>query len=169
METRTKWVTALMIALIAVGALTIVPGILADSEQAGENRTASKDIQALKKWIVNNLRRPGLGLYILKNGTPATLVGTAEVQTGNIVVMDTDNGQINVVVPGKWVVDGQVLTVADLFDGTPFTLGESELSVDTLMVELKTETHTVSAYFAYKIVLGETTANALLPFNISVP
>lgn len=175
METRTKWITALMIALVAAGVFTILPGIMAEGEQLNEvriaeNKTTNNDVQAIKRWAACNLiKNPGWIRYVLKNGTPETLDGIAEVLAGHILVMDVDGEQINVVVPGKWVVDSEVLTSAELFDGEPFALGETRISVDTLMIQLKTETHTVTAYFAYKISSEEATANALLPFNISVP
>jgi hypothetical protein len=81
--------------------------------------------------------------------------------------LDVPEKVVNVVVPRMWVIDGETLTLQDLFDGDPFVLGE-EVTLETLMLELVKDTHTVTSYFAYSIQNYEDTATALLPFNINI-
>jgi hypothetical protein len=95
------------------------------------------------------------------------LVGEASVVERCVLVLDVQGKVVNVVVPRIWVVDGETLTLQDLFDGDPFDLGE-EVTLETLMLELIKDTHTVTSYFTFSIQSDEETAAPLLPFNIEV-
>jgi hypothetical protein len=112
-------------------------------------------------------RREAIIWRFVKNGVSETLKGEASVVERRILVLDVQGKIINVVVPRIWVIDGEALTLQDLFDGDPFELGE-EVTLETLMLELVKETHTVTSYIAYSIQNHEEIATALLPFNIEV-
>jgi hypothetical protein len=65
----------------------------------------------------------------------------------------------------RWVVDGEVYTAKDLFDGDPFGVGD-EATINSLMMELEEESHTVTVYFTYELEIEGTKATAVIPFNI---
>jgi hypothetical protein len=71
---------------------------------------------------------------------------------------------VNINMLGRWIYDGETTGLSGLFDGEPFQLNYL-LTISTLKIQMEQETHTVTAYFAYKIK-GEVAAEAILPFNI---
>jgi hypothetical protein len=165
METKTNYALALVIAVLAMGAYIALPSALAADEPDQSNPATQNTLRVALRYVRHPMLR-----YILKNGKPADITGIAIVQGGHTLVMKLDNGSsVNVVVPRRWVVGDKILTADDLFETGIFKLGETQLTLKTLYIELKTETHTVDAFFAYTISGNETTANALLPFNIKVP
>ncbi|RLI10645.1 hypothetical protein DRO42_00635 [Candidatus Bathyarchaeota archaeon] len=156
MENKTKYTAALMIALLAVGALLILPSALAEDAPSGPDgpKGVRRPFPRLRLWI-----------YVLKHGVPTDVEGEVVVLEGHILVVEMDGGPVNVNVPGRWLVDGEVLTAQELFDQGPFSLGDT-LTISTLKLEMTRETHTVTSYFAYAIEGDGATARALLPFNI---
>ena len=91
--------------------------------------------------------------------------GEVSVQVGQVLILEDDRGLVNVNLPWMWVIDGEVYTAKDLFDGEPFGTGD-EASIKSLMVELEEESHTVTVYFAYELNVEGTRATAVIPFNI---
>ncbi len=81
------------------------------------------------------------------------------------MVLEDDGGLVNVNLPWRWMVDGEVYTAKDLFDGDPFGAGD-KATIKSLMVELEEESHTVTIYIAYELEIQGTTATAVIPFNI---
>lgn len=159
MENKAKYTAALMIALIAVGALLILPSALAEDETIDPDMPRGprrRPLPRLRLWI-----------YVLRHGVPTAVEGEAVALEGHILVVEMDGSPVNVNMPGKWFVDGEVLTARDLFDGETFSFGDT-LTISTLKLEMTTETHTATSYFAYAIQGDGTTAHALLPFNIEV-
>jgi hypothetical protein len=161
MEKKTKAIiiATLMVVVVASG---LVLSLQAVSAEEAPPRTfeGRGDKRLLKRREANIWR-------FVKNGVPEILVGEASVVERCILVLDVPEKVVNVVVPRMWVIDGETLTLQDLFDGDPFVLGE-EVTLETLMLELVKDTHTVTSYFAYSIQNYEDTATALLPFNINI-
>lgn len=156
-ENRAKYTAALMIAIVAVGALLILPYALAEDEP-----NAPKYPRWHRRLPLLRLR---LLRYVLGHGVPTEIECKAMVLEGNILVVEIAGDLVNVNIPGKWVVDGETLTARELFDGEPFGFN-SGLFVSTLKLEKSTDTHTVNLFFAYAIEDDGATAHALLPFNI---
>ena len=104
-------------------------------------------------------------IYILRNGVPAEVTGEVIALEGRILIVENGGELVNVNLPWKWMVDGEVYTAQDLFDGEPFGAGDG-IAVDTLMLEMERESHTVTVYFAYEFEIQGTTVTAVLPFNI---
>lgn len=112
-------------------------------------------------------RRAGLGLNFLKNGVSETLTGDAVAIGRSIVVLDMEGEQVNVILPKKWIVGGEIVNTSELFDGEPLSVGQSQvISLKTLKLELVKDTHMVKAYVAYEILTAGETIKALLPVNI---
>jgi hypothetical protein len=57
------------------------------------------------------------------------------------------------------------MTAEELFDGEPFGPTDS-VRVETLMLKLEKDDHTITGYLAFTLQVGEDLATALLPFNV---
>ena len=158
-KTQAIVIATLMVVVVASGIVLSLQAVSAE-EALPQTFEGRGDKRLLK-------RREAIVWRFLKNGVPETLEGEAAVVERCILVLDVQEKVVNVVVPRIWVIDGETLTLQDIFDGDPFEIGEA-VTLDTLMLELVKDTHTVTSYFAYSIKNHENTATALLPFNIEV-
>jgi len=110
-------------------------------------RPLYKHVVAGRWWLVRAL---------IRNGEPTTLTGV-KVQTIDKGMLVLSNG-LSVIVPGKWVKDGNVVAREDLLNGL---VGQT-ITIQALKLEY-TNKYTATIYFAYK--MGD--ASALLPWNIT--
>lgn len=159
-EKKVKMTVALAFALVAIGTLLVLPPALAEEDVIEQETIQGARLR--RRPVKFRLLR-----YILKNGIPTELEGDVVTLEGHILVVSIDDSLTNVNIPGKWVLDGETFTAQDLFDGDPYGPGDSA-TIYTLMVEITTETHTVTFYFAYEMEIEGATASAILPFNIEV-
>jgi hypothetical protein len=161
MEKKTKAIViaTLMVVVVASGIVLFLQAVSAE-EVPSRTYERQGDKRLLKK-------REAILWRFVKNGVPETLEGEASAIERHILVLDDQGDFVNVVVPWIWVIDGETLTLQDVFDGDPFELGE-DVTLETLMLELVKDAHSVTSYFAYSIQINEETATALLPFNIEI-
>lgn len=161
MEKKTK-----AIVIVSLMALMVFSGVFLSLQavSAEEVPTPTVDKQDLRHLLK---RRGAIMMRFMRNGVPESLAGDISVVTRVILVLDIDGQAVNVLVPRFWVFNGETSHIKDLFDGDPFSLGD-EAVLETLMLELVKETHTVKSYLAYSIQIGDKTATALQPFNIEV-
>jgi len=158
MEKKTK-VAALTVVVVfsVVAALYLsLPAVYAEVVPTGDGQ-----------YTINlrYQRRAMLGLRFLRNGVPETITGRVTTVGARIIVLEIDGKQVNVILPPKWVVDGEIIRTSDLFDGEPLSIGQT-VSLQTLKLELVRERITVKAYVAYEIQANGETIKSLLPFNI---
>jgi hypothetical protein len=158
-KTQAIVVASLMVFLACTGVVLSLQGVAAEDVS-----TPTVDRQEVRCLLTT---RGAIGLWFVRNGVPATLTGDVSVATRVLLVLDVKGKAVNVLVPRFWVVNGETMSIKDLFDGDPFSVGETAV-LETLMVEWVKDTHTVTSYFAYAIQIGEETATALQPFNIDV-
>jgi hypothetical protein len=156
-KTQAIVITTLIVTLVASGIILSLQAVSAE-EVAPQIFEGQSEKRLLR-------RREATIWRFVKNGVPENLEGEVSVVERRILVLDVQGKVVNVVVPRIWVIDGEALTIQDLFDGNPFEFGE-EVTLETLMLELEKDTHTVTSYIAYSIQNHEETATALLPFNI---
>lgn len=159
MDSKVKYITALAIVAIAIGAFLVLPPALATSEEQIDGETTAN---SRNRAPLNRLR---VLIYILRNGEPTDLEVTVVTLQGRILVVEKDGALINVNMPGRWIADGETLGLQDLFDGDPFGEGDA-VTISALKLQMTRESHTVTAYFAYKLMGGDSAAQAVLPFNI---
>ena len=160
MEKKTK-----ITALAAVAILTVMAGLFLSLPVAYAEATPKGNGQ----YTINlqYRRRAWLGQRFLRNGVPITLTGEASAIGNSILIMNIGVGQVNIILPTKWVVDGQVFSTQDLFDGEPLSIGQDqEIRLQTLKLELVKDTHTITAYVAYEIHAEGIIIKALMPINI---
>lgn len=157
MDTKAKVIAALMVAMVAAGGLLLLPKVSADEPPAP---LGDGDKDRPPFW-----RRVRIWRWVINNGTPETLDGKASTFKRFILVLEVEGEPVNVVIPRFWTVTDEIMNTTELLDGDPFNVGDA-MTIETLVVKLLKETHTVKSYFAYSIKVGEVTATALLPFNI---
>ena len=151
MDTKMKALAVLLVALAVGGALMMAQ---AQVEDASVPRTVPQQARTLYKSVVAGRWR--LVRALIRNGEPATLTDV-KVLTYDKGLVVLSNGLI-VIVPGKWVKDGGVVTREDLLNGL---VGQT-ITIQALKLEY-TNKYTATVYFAYE--LGG--ANAMLPWNIT--
>ena len=155
-----KHLAAMCALLVAFSAFMILPPAFADGEATDVESVAAQ------KGPWRPLNRLRILVYILRNGEPATVTGDTVALEGHILVMSVAGDLENIILPGKWVLDGQIITLQELYDEY---MAGGEITVHTLKLELAQESKTVTVYFGYKIKAGGAVAEAVLPFNIQVP
>jgi hypothetical protein len=151
METKMKALAVLLVTLIVGGALVMVQAQVEDASVPStvpqQAKTLYKSIVAGRWWLVR---------VLVRNGEPTTLTDV-KVLTFDKGLMVLSNG-LNVIVPGRWVKDGDVVAREDLLNDL---VGQT-ITIQALKLEY-TNKYTATVYFAYK--LGD--ANAMLPWNIT--
>ena len=162
MEKNTKLIIGLMIAILAASTLVIAPVVFAEGSDP-DSFEASPQFGGAR--YRRNVRHPLLR-YILKNGEYAQLTGTVVVQKGPVIMLSIEEAStVFVILPPLWVVEGEVLNMTDMFDGSPLSIGAT-ITLETLKANYIKDTYEITAYFAYGISGDGVEANALLPFNI---
>ena len=158
-DKKVKYLTALAIVALAIGAFLALPPALATSDEQIDVETA----EGSRRWAP--LNRLKVLIYILRNGEPTDLEATVVALQGRILVVEKDGALINVNMPWRWIADGETMGLQDLLDGDPFGEGDA-VTISALRLQMTRESHTVTAYFAYKVMDGDSAAQAVLPFNI---
>jgi hypothetical protein len=154
-----KHLAATCALLVAFSAFIVLPSVLADGE------TTDVGSVTAQKGAWRPLNRLRILIYIIRNGVPTTVTGDTVALEGHILVMSVTGDLENIILPGKWVLDGQIITLLELYDEY---MSGSEITVHTLKVELVQESKTITVYFGYKIETGGIVASAVLPFNVHV-
>jgi hypothetical protein len=79
----------------------------------------------------------------------------------NILVLNAAAESVNIIMANKWMVDGKVLTLHDLFVKGTLSVGQS-VTISALVYSMN---HIYIA-FGYEITIGTTSIPAVLPFNV---
>ena len=103
----------------------------------------------------------------LENATLSTVQGTVVSEVKGMLILNTDTGQIRVLLPKDWTVRNEVVGRATLFNGT-FASSRQNVTVKVLKSEVFS-----NVYFSINVMMGYeainatgTHAYAVLPFNI---
>jgi hypothetical protein len=151
-----------------LGAFMLIPTISAEeSVQIPQSCIDGNVDIPLRERIVNYWiwRRDALLRKFIRNGSYKLLEGTVSAVTRNILVIESEDKTINVISPGKWVYNGNILSIQDLFDSDPFNMGDTVI-LETLMLKLEKDDQIVTSYLTLTVSVGENTVSALLPFNV---
>ena len=118
---------------------------------------------------VPQMRTNGLQLSeeLLQNATLSAVNGTVVSTVQGMVVLDTGQGEVRVLLPKDWTVENEVVSRAALFSGTFATTGQS------VTVKVLESNVFSNANFSINVMMGYeainatgTHAYAVLPFNI---
>ena len=169
MEKKTKYTAALIVSLLALGCLIWAPQALARKSYSYAEEEVPEEVPEnwpKLKWnrwwgLKNRLWWP-----MLRNATLGSLTGKAVALDGQILVVQANGDYVNVVVPKRWIVGKEVMDAGELFEeGGPLQYDKT-LTISLLKYAVSGRDHSVTFLYAYKIKQGDTTASAVLPFNI---
>lgn len=155
MNTPVKLFALLLLALMLGGAAYVVSAAPIDEVSAPK---VGEDIQKAHRVLSGRHR---LGFWFLKNGVQTEVIGKIIDHTPGITVVEVDGKYVNILTPTRWLVNGKIMSAADLFEGL---LGKS-VTLKTLYTE-KIWNMKVSAYAVYEITVDGVTAKAVLGVNI---
>ena len=171
MERKTKLTlfTVAIIAALSWSLLAVVPLAAADEQELevptydGQKVT----LELNRDGLAYRLRfRDAILRRFITDGTLATLDGEIVGMSQHLLVIKVNEQVLNVLMPGRWVVNGDIVTVPDL-TGTQLVVGHS-ITIDALKLTLEKDTHAITAYLAYAFETDGLVGTALLPFNIEV-
>lgn len=170
MEQKTKLVvlTVALIVAISGGLLAVMPFAAAAEQEIDVPTYDDTDVALLlnREGIQYCIRRRDAFVRrFLTQGSLAQVEGEIMGISNHILVVNDDGQTLNIIMPGKWVYDGNTIELSDLFDGTPFSIGQ-HITVDTLKLSLDRDTHVITGYLAYAFEIDGVSATALLPFNV---
>jgi hypothetical protein len=170
MENKTKMlaIVALLTLTVVSRAFFLIPITSAEEVSQIPQGCIEENLEVpLRERIVNYWiwRRDTLLMKFIRIGSYESLEGSISAVTRNMLVIECDGKTINIILPDKWVYDGEVVGTQDLFDGEPFKSGDM-VTLETLMLKLEKEDHVITSYLALKISVDTDVATALLPFNV---
>lgn len=157
---------AVVISTIVVSLALYQPTSAAYFEgKAGGNRGTMDNPRGDLQRNLRFRRHPMLWLRLLRNGEPVTVEGTIVNFTRHMLILDTGEGQIRVIVPSLWSTEEETITIHEAFDEGILSPGDS-VTVNALRWDIREEELTVYALFGYEISYDEGTLYAVLPINI---
>jgi hypothetical protein len=157
LETKTKILALIFTVLVIGGTMTMAfaaPDESTIAPKAGESAQAARRLIAQKRLF--------LARWLLTKGEQTTLEGTIVTHVPGVTVVETAGSSINVLTPANWLLDGESTKVVDLmaqWKGQTTTM-------ECLRVEYNGKVKT-TIYAVYKITVGDSSAEAILPVNIS--
>jgi hypothetical protein len=103
----------------------------------------------------------------LENATLSTVQGTVVSEVKGMLILNTDTGQIRVLLPKDWTVGNEVVGRATLFNGTFASSGQN-VTVKVLKSEVFSNVNfSINVMMGYEAINATGThAYAVLPFNI---
>jgi hypothetical protein len=158
--------------MVAVaGMMLYTPLILADGDESdGEvlndksstlvNGTAFKDC-AGRRWL-----KARLVWRFLKNAELAELEGTVVTSFQNMLIMNTEEGQVRIHLPPTWLVEDETMSKAELIERY---LSPSESIIINALKTTIVNNEGLSIYLLFGVEITnelEVNAQAVLPFNI---
>jgi hypothetical protein len=135
MNSKTKIFTV-MLASIAASILIVLPltNAIQPSVSLGDELTAA-EIEELKLPRFRAALKVRFAFWFLNHSEPTEVDGTVVALTEKKLILNTDEDQIRVNLPAEWTVDGEVLTLEELFASGYLSEGES-ITVKALGADL---------------------------------
>jgi hypothetical protein len=125
MNTKTKALTV-MLASIAACMLVVLPLTNAAQPSASlGDELAVAETEEPKFPRLRAALEVRFALWFLNHSEPTEVDGTVVALTEKKLILNTDENQIRVNLPADWTVDGEVLTLEELFAGGYLSEGES--------------------------------------------
>lgn len=156
-----------VVALVALGRFTFVYAYAQTSSTAsGNSLTTAQQVRQFlsqhpviaRRVLANFLNKANLG----------DVTGTVVTESQGTLVLSTDQGQVNVLMPAMWTYNGQQLNRTELVSGAFVGTGDM-VTIKVLEVDSAKNGFTVSVMVGYEAVnAAGASANAILPFNIKV-
>jgi hypothetical protein len=175
MRKSVKMAAAVTALFLAFGAVVLAyansqNALISGNEQKAPTYAANSapQIQSQLKQSLTNDDHPWAKKF-LENATVATVNGTVVSEFKDMLIMDTGQSEVRILMPQYWSVDTEVVGRAKLFNTTYSFSGPGEkVTVKALESEVfKNPSFSINVMVGYEITNATgTTAYAVLPFNI---
>jgi hypothetical protein len=175
MRKSVKMAVAVTVLFLAFGAVVLAyansqKALTSGNEQAAPTYTANSapQIQSQLKQFVNNNDHPWAKKF-LENATAATVSGTVVSEFRGMLILDTGQSEVRILMPQYWSVGTEVVGRGKLVNTTYSFSGPGEdVTVKALESEVfKNTSFSINVIVGYEITNATgTTAYAVLPFNI---
>ncbi len=170
MKTQTKVIIGAIIALSI--ALPLMSIIMVYSDQGETGNSSYSPEERARQFILRQASqhwRPRIAIWFFKDAETVTVEGTVVAHGGHMLIVTTNEGErLNIVLPGAWNVDSEVIRLLELCEEGYISVGD-EVTVEALEKTVTNQNGvTVTGIFGYEMV-DETNGNhlyAVLPFNI---
>lgn len=149
--------------LIGVLALLLVTMPLVVSVMADEN-SPDPSGNKIRQWLALRLQQMKSWIaWFFKGAENTVITGTVTARSNNIlIVTDAEGNRFNIVLPGRWNVDQQVVTLSDI---DQYLSGQ--VTIKALNRAATNEKGVTFAYItAYEISANGKTLYAVQPYNI---
>lgn len=156
MNSKLKVLTITMVTMAVAGVLLYTP--LSSALQSCEADPASEaDCVEGKEWV----------WWFLNNSEPTVVEGVVAALLREMLVVNTCDGQMRIVLPEEWTVDTEVMTRDGLFTSGYLSVGEN-ITISALRANIiEKEGLCIYASLGYEIVDdSDIHAYAALPLNI---
>jgi hypothetical protein len=175
MTSKTKIFGIAFVVAVATSLLIYVPLTLAVSRNNNSNEVLNPSMSTMMNEEMllsqsNSEIGPQLLRRFIANSTLVEIHGTVVALVKRMLVLNTADGQVRILLPATWIVGEKVLEREDLFKTDYLTVGQ-DISVKTLKGTIVTrESYNIYVLFGYEIInTSAVHAYAVLPFNIGTP
>jgi hypothetical protein len=171
MERKTKLglLSVAVIAALSWSLLAVVPFATADEQVLDVPTYDGQDVKLVlnRDGIAYRLRRRDMILRrFITDGSVVSLDGEIVGMSQHILVIKVQDKVLNILMPVKWIVNGETLVYSDMTSGM-LTVGD-DISFNALKLTLEKDDHAITAYLPYALTEDGVTASALLPFNVEI-
>ena len=165
------------IAAVLFLALGVVAFVYANSQNSkgmgSEGISSSTYFWSNNQMPRNMQQRINGGLSWLKrfvaNATATQISGTVASESNGMLILNTDKGQVRVLLPQSWTLNNEVIGRGELFNDTFSATGQTVTVKVLESVLLQKDTFSINVMLGYEIVNATNThAYAVLPFNIEL-
>jgi hypothetical protein len=162
MRKNLKIVAVATVLLLTVGAFAIVYACSPNSSASATNElTETQRLNQLQNM------RPGLRLEAFRrfvaHANATEISGTVVTELKGMLILSTDDGQVTVLVPKMWTLDGQIVNRLELFNTTFYG---QDITLKVLKGEWQQSNFSINIMIAYEATGAEAHTYAVLPFNI---
>jgi hypothetical protein len=175
MRKSVKMAAAVTVLFLAFGAVVLAyansqNALTSGNEQKAPSYAANSapQIQSKLKQSVTNNDHPWAKKF-LENATATTVNGTVVSEFKGMLILDTDQSEVRILMPQYWSVGTEVVGRGKLFNATySFSSPGENVTVKALESEVfKNSNFGINVMVGYEITNATgTTAYAVLPFNI---
>lgn len=190
MKKSLKMATVAVVALLALGAVAFVYASSLNGFNANNtDEQKQMDMQNMRSFFMtDNITLPDnvtmpchmrrgpqmhanglqLGRNFLENATISTVQGTVVSEYKDMLILNTDAGQVRVLLPKEWSVNNDIISRGELFNGTFASSGQN-VTIKVLESDVfSNASFSINVMIGYEAINATSThAYAVLPFNIT--
>jgi hypothetical protein len=190
MKKSLKMATVAVVALLALGAVAFVYASSLNGFNANntdeQNQVHTQNMRSF--FMMDNVTLPDnvtmpclmrrgpqmhtnglqLGRNFLENATISTVQGTVVSEYKDMLILNTDAGQVRVLLPKEWSVNNDTISRGELFNGTFASSGQN-VTIKVLESDVfSNASFSINVMIGYEAINATSThAYAVLPFNIT--